>query len=280
MNVKPFDYDVALSFAGEDREYVSKVAEELKRMGVRIFYDSFETVNLWGKDLYSHFDEIYRKRAQFCLMFLSQHYASKVWTNHERRAAQSRAIQENREYILPVRLDNAEVPGITPTVAYIDAVSWGPHEIAKAVLQKMQSARTASEISGLEVIEGVWLNKENNTHVYVTSLSGKLYAPYCYCGDEELTAFYYNWERERNYFFAQFRWVTRGVQGYEFLRLISPDVLEGSWWYADGKESGSREKNLESLLGGVKMRWERIEGEVPDWVLKFVTELRKGAFWA
>jgi hypothetical protein len=91
MNVEPFDYDVALSFAGEDREYVSKVAEELKRMGVRIFYDSFETVNLWGKDLYSHFDEIYRKRAQFCLMFLSQHYASKVLTNHERRAAQQTA---------------------------------------------------------------------------------------------------------------------------------------------------------------------------------------------
>lgn len=46
-------YDVALSFAGEDRKYVEAVAVELKKLGIQVFYDKFETTDLWGKDLYS-----------------------------------------------------------------------------------------------------------------------------------------------------------------------------------------------------------------------------------
>ena len=40
------DFDVALSFAGEDRTYVERVANELKRMGLKVFYDKHEAVTL------------------------------------------------------------------------------------------------------------------------------------------------------------------------------------------------------------------------------------------
>ena len=42
------DFDIALSFAGEDRKYVEEVADILKKMGFRIFYDKYETVTLLG----------------------------------------------------------------------------------------------------------------------------------------------------------------------------------------------------------------------------------------
>ena len=48
-----YDYDVVLSFAGEDRNYVEKVANKLLYKGIKVFYDNFETVDNWGKDLYS-----------------------------------------------------------------------------------------------------------------------------------------------------------------------------------------------------------------------------------
>ena len=35
-------YHIALSFAGEDREYVDKVAHQLQEKGVKVFYDKFE----------------------------------------------------------------------------------------------------------------------------------------------------------------------------------------------------------------------------------------------
>lgn len=50
-----YKYDITLSFAGEDREYVDKVAQILKDKDVRVFYDKFEEVGLWGKDLGIHF---------------------------------------------------------------------------------------------------------------------------------------------------------------------------------------------------------------------------------
>ena len=115
-----YEYDVALSFAGEDRNYVEKVSSYLKRKGIKFFYDDYEKVKLWGKDLYVHLDDIYQKKATFCIMFLSKHYAEKVWTNHERQSAQARAFQEKNEYILPARFDNTEIPGIKPTTGYID----------------------------------------------------------------------------------------------------------------------------------------------------------------
>jgi hypothetical protein len=48
-----FQYDVALSFAGEDRQYVSDIADRLRNNGIRVFYDLYEQATLWGKDLTS-----------------------------------------------------------------------------------------------------------------------------------------------------------------------------------------------------------------------------------
>ena len=45
------DYEVVLSFAGEKRDYVEKVAKFLKNNNVKVFYDDFEDekIYLWGK---------------------------------------------------------------------------------------------------------------------------------------------------------------------------------------------------------------------------------------
>ena len=81
-------YDVCLSFAGEQRPYVSEAADALRSFGIRVFYDDYEKAALWGKDLYEHLDWVYRKVARYCLVFISSDYAAKVWTTHERRSAQ------------------------------------------------------------------------------------------------------------------------------------------------------------------------------------------------
>jgi hypothetical protein len=44
-------WDVALSFAGAQRDYVEQVAETLQALGVRCFYDADEQIELWGKYL-------------------------------------------------------------------------------------------------------------------------------------------------------------------------------------------------------------------------------------
>jgi TIR domain-containing protein len=134
-----FEYDVALSFAGEDRPYVEQVATVLKEAGVRVFYDRFEEVSLWGKNLYDHLSDVYGRQARYTVMFISQHYARKVWTSHERESAQARALEENSECILPARFDDTKVPGLPNTVGYLSLQGRDPKDLADLIVQKVGS---------------------------------------------------------------------------------------------------------------------------------------------
>jgi hypothetical protein len=114
------EFDIALSFAGEDRTWAEKLATSLKSNGVRVFYDEFFKSTLWGKNLYQHLQQIYKEKARYCIVFVSEAYMRKSWTKHELEQAQARSFLEDREYILPLRLDDAVLPGVNPTIGYID----------------------------------------------------------------------------------------------------------------------------------------------------------------
>jgi len=44
-----FEYDVALSFAGEQREHARAIEAYLTARGIRVFFDEHHEANLWGK---------------------------------------------------------------------------------------------------------------------------------------------------------------------------------------------------------------------------------------
>ena len=90
-------WDVALSFAGAQRDYVEQVAEALQARGVRCFYDADEQIDLWGKYLAEELPVIYGEQAAAVVVFISAEYAARDWTRHERRAALVRALRERRE---------------------------------------------------------------------------------------------------------------------------------------------------------------------------------------
>ncbi len=140
-------YDVAISFAGEDRALASEIASGLVTKGVNVFYDEYSEADLWGKDLYSHLTSIYRDESIFCLMLVSSAYVNKQWTNHERRAAQSRAFTENREYILPLRLDDADVEGVLDTTGYVDVRRKTVEEVVALVVEKVRAFEKENGIS-------------------------------------------------------------------------------------------------------------------------------------
>ena len=136
-----FEFDIALSFAGEDRDKVEPYANVLKSKGLKVFLDSDQQAELWGADLYVKLDQIYRNQAMFCVVFLSKHYATKRWANHERKSAQARAFKENEEYILPVRLDDTEIPGIRETIGYIDLRKTSVEDLVSLTLKKVKQEK-------------------------------------------------------------------------------------------------------------------------------------------
>ena len=132
------EYDIAISFAGENRAVAEEIAKKLTSSGIKVFYDSYEKATLWGKDLYEHLNDVYKNKATFCLMIISNDYKQKQWTNHERKAAQARAFSQNKEYILPLKLDDTEIPGLNETIGYVDFRNSDADEIIGLLKSKLK----------------------------------------------------------------------------------------------------------------------------------------------
>lgn len=135
-----YKYDIAVSFAGEDRPTVEAFVNALSMYDISVFYDSWEQAKLWGKDLYQYLDLIYQQAARYCIIFVSEHYVRKAWTKHELRSAQARAFQQNSEYILPIKLDDTELPGLPNTIGYIDYRTTPLKDIVDVLSKKIGAA--------------------------------------------------------------------------------------------------------------------------------------------
>src|ERR1039457_3764719 len=132
-----WQWDVVLSFAGAQRGYAEQVAVALKARGVRCFYDADEQIDLWGKYLAEELPAIYGERAAAVVVFISAEYAARDWTRLERRAALARTVQERREYVLPARFDDTQLPGLLPDMVAVDLRGRTPDQFAELIAAKL-----------------------------------------------------------------------------------------------------------------------------------------------
>lgn len=134
----PLKWEVALSFAGEQRPYVERVAVALRSAGVSVFYDGFE--DLWGKDLAVELEKVYRSGARYVVVFVSADYVSKPWTNHERQHALAGRIERCDDSVLPVHFDGSTLPGLPTSICYLPVCEMLPEELAERVLGKLRAS--------------------------------------------------------------------------------------------------------------------------------------------
>lgn len=169
--MQDYDYDVTLSFAGEDRDDAEELARLLKNNQYRVFYDKYELSKLWGENLYDYLSDIYKNKSNYCIIFVSKHYAQKAWANHERQSAQSRAFTDSGTYILPIILDDTEIPGILPTIGYLDRRTMTIKEIFKVLVEKL-----TEEPSNVGFQSRTISTDEDNFAEYIllSSVEGKL----------------------------------------------------------------------------------------------------------
>ena len=112
------------------------------------------TKSLWGKNLYTHRRDVYQNQAHFTIMFISCNYAAKLWASHESESAQARAFEESREYILPVRFDATDVPGILRTIGYIDLRTKSLSAVCDLILKKVEESRRRTERPKHVIVDG------------------------------------------------------------------------------------------------------------------------------
>jgi hypothetical protein len=132
-----FEYDIGLSFAGEDRKLVEEVLLELSRRNIRAFYDRAETPKLWGEHGGVILGEIYTKQCRHFMPFISEHYVKKAWPNFEFKKALTKAILTQETFMLPVRIDDAEFELLDEGVFYVDLQKHTPADVARFAAIKL-----------------------------------------------------------------------------------------------------------------------------------------------
>lgn len=103
-----FEYDVAISFAGEDRVAAEELGSLLLARDIQVLYDEYrEEEGRTGEPL-DHLLNLYARKARYCVLLLSRHYPLQQWTRVERKALQERSLRDANEFIIPLRLDDIE----------------------------------------------------------------------------------------------------------------------------------------------------------------------------
>ncbi|MGY1701864.1 TIR domain-containing protein [Geodermatophilus sp. SYSU D00766] len=83
-------YDVALSFAGEDREYAEHLRDALEDLGHAVFYDKAELHRFLGEDVEDYLGPIYESGSRYVAAVLGVMYGRKRWTLFEAGKYRSR----------------------------------------------------------------------------------------------------------------------------------------------------------------------------------------------
>lgn len=153
---------------------------------------------------------------------------------------------------------------------------WAPPTVG--AIQKSDSEAAVTE-GLLSKLEGAWYDPESKTHAYAKIVRGELHAPYCYGGDDVLTAIYYAFRRIGDYWFARFSWFAAELSGFAFYRLKSENELEGAW-YLDGDPDGeildTQAISPESLERGNSASWQRLpQRELPSWAEEYFLAIEK-----
>ena len=152
-----YKFEAALSFAGEDRTHAESLFRELRKRGLRVFYDTDRQASLWGKDS-REFEQIYSSQTRYVIPFISKSYVQKDWTQFEFDTAKREQKKRGSEFILPVRLDDSRLLGLPDQVVIIDARERSIAQIARLVIEKCHAIRSRNPDNRQRTIRNISVN--------------------------------------------------------------------------------------------------------------------------
>jgi hypothetical protein len=138
-------YDVAFSFAGEQRAYVEQVVTACRALGIEPFYDRDHEVDLWGRHSIIELRKAYGgARARYFVAFISAEYLSKRYPMDEFRAALLHSITTPDEYLLPITFGDVEIPPelLDPAIFRLRSEEYPPDRLAAAIQRRVAKVKS------------------------------------------------------------------------------------------------------------------------------------------
>lgn len=112
-----FEFDVAISFAGENRPLAKHIADQLLALDIQVFYDENFEANYLGKTWAKQFSKVFGASSRYVLCLLDSHHQEKIWPTFEREVFSPRVANEE---VIPVFLDDTPIVGIPKDVVGIN----------------------------------------------------------------------------------------------------------------------------------------------------------------
>lgn len=112
-----FEFDFAISFAGENRDFAKVIVNLLTVLDCTVFYDEYFEANFLGKAWSKQFSEIFGKRSRFVICLLDKYHKDKIWPTFERECFTPRVEDAA---VIPVYLDDSLFVGIPKDIIGID----------------------------------------------------------------------------------------------------------------------------------------------------------------
>ncbi len=112
-----FTYDVFLSHSAKDKATVRKLAQRLKKDGLRVWFDEWEIQP--GDNILGKIDEGL-EQSRVLVLAMSKHAFAADWVTLERHTALFRDPSNRERRFIPLRLDDAEIKGPLRSFAYVD----------------------------------------------------------------------------------------------------------------------------------------------------------------
>jgi hypothetical protein len=104
-----YTFDIAISFAGENRELAEEIAHTLRFLDYEVFYDKLYEANYLGSSWSKEFERIFSHDSKYIICLLDHNHQAKIWPTFERECF-SEKVQTNE--VIPIFLDETKFVGI------------------------------------------------------------------------------------------------------------------------------------------------------------------------
>jgi hypothetical protein len=140
-------YDLAFSFAGEQRDCVEATKVACEKLGLRVFYDRDMSNEWWGKSFIREQRKVYGSQTRYFVPFISSEYFQKPIPSDEFSAAMMTAVKQGDGYILPILMGDLDVPSdlLHPHIHYLRADDYTPDQLATQLERKVRGAESRGQ---------------------------------------------------------------------------------------------------------------------------------------
>ncbi len=136
--IEDMRFAVALSFPGECRGYVERIAIRLRsELGeAHLFYDDDFKAQLARADQDNLLQNVYLRQSALIVVFLSSEYTTSEWCGLEWRAIRDIVKRKETARVMFIRFDDGVVDGALSIDGFIDARTHNPEQISRLIVQR------------------------------------------------------------------------------------------------------------------------------------------------